>query len=92
MRRARAVVVGAERLDRETLASDRGSAGEVFEIATRARQAGVPTYAVAGANELDAFDARMLDLQVVLEANGTRGLTAAGHRLARLSYRCDETA
>jgi hypothetical protein len=80
MRRARAVIVGAGRLDRETLA---GSA--VFEIATRARQAGVPAYAVTGANELDAFDARMLDLQVILEANGTRGLSAAGRKLARLA-------
>jgi hypothetical protein len=80
MRRARAVVVGAGRLDRQTLA---GSA--VFEIATRARQAGVPAYAVTGANELDAFDARMLDLQVILQASGARGLSAAGRRLARLA-------
>jgi hypothetical protein len=80
MRRARAVVVGAERLDRATLA---GSA--VFEIATRARQAGVPAYAVTGANELDAFDARMLDLQVILEARTARGLAAAGTKLARLA-------
>jgi glycerate kinase len=80
MRRARAVIVGAERLDRGTLA---GSA--VFEIATRARQAGVPTYAVTGANELDAFDARILDLQVILEADGARGLSAAGRKLARLA-------
>src|ERR1700723_1641446 len=39
MRAARAVVVGAKRLDERTLV---GSA--VFEIATRARQAGVPAY------------------------------------------------
>ncbi|HEY2537445.1 MAG TPA: glycerate kinase [Solirubrobacteraceae bacterium] len=80
MRRARAVIVGAERLSRETLA---GSA--VFEIATRARQAGVPAYAVTGANELDAFDARMLDLQLILEARTPRGLVAVGTRLARLA-------
>ena len=42
MRAARAVVVGAGRLDERTLL---GSAA--FEIATRARQAGVPAYAVA---------------------------------------------
>jgi glycerate kinase len=77
LRRARAVVLGAARLDRDTL---RGS--DVFEIATRARQAGVPAYAVTGVNELDAFDARVLDLQVVLEARGTRGLSAAGRKLA----------
>jgi hypothetical protein len=80
MRRARAVIVGAERLSRETLP---GSA--VFEIATRARQAGVPAYAVTGSNELDAFDARMLDLQLILEARTPRGLAAAGTRLARLA-------
>lgn len=79
MRRARAVIVGEERLDRDTLA---GSV--VFEIATRARQAGVPAYGVTAKNELDAFDARILDLQVVLEANSTRALGAAGRKLALL--------
>jgi glycerate kinase len=79
MRRARAVVVGAERLERATL-----PASPVFEIATRARQAGVPAYAVTAVNELDAFDARMLDLQVILVASGMRGLSAAGRKLARL--------
>jgi hypothetical protein len=85
MRNARAVIVGAERLDRATLATDQRSASDVFEIATRARQAGVPAYAVTGVNELDAFDARMLDLQVILEASGMRGLSAAGRKLARLA-------
>ena len=80
MRRARAVVVGAARLDRETLAGS-----TVFEIATRARQAGVPAYAVTGANALDAFDARMLDLQLILEARTVRGLAAAGRKLAQLA-------
>ena len=80
MRRARAVVVGTGRLERMTL-----PASPVFEIATRARQAGVPAYAVTAVNELDAFDARMLDLQVILEASGTRGLSTAGRRLARLA-------
>jgi glycerate kinase len=80
MRRARAVIVGAGGLDRGTLA---GSA--VFEIATRARQAGVPAYGVTRVNELDAFDARILDLQVILEADGARGLSAAGRELARLA-------
>jgi glycerate kinase len=79
MRQARAVVVGAERMCRDTL---RGS--PVFEIATRARQAGVPAYAVTARNELDLFDARMLDLQLVLEARTARGLSAAGRRLAEL--------
>jgi glycerate kinase len=80
MRRARAVVLGADRLDRDTLAGS-----DVFEIATRARQAGVPAYAVTGMNELDAFDTRLLDLQVILEANGMRGVSAAGRKLAQLA-------
>jgi glycerate 2-kinase len=79
MRRARAVIVGTGHLDRGTLAGS-----PVFEIATRARQAGVPAYAVTGANELDAFDARTLDLQVILEASSPRALSAAGRKLARL--------
>jgi glycerate kinase len=78
MRRARAVVIAAARLDHETLL--RGEA--VSEIATRARQAGVPCYAVAGSDGLDPFEARILDLQIVLEAGSERELTAAGRELA----------
>jgi glycerate kinase len=77
MRAARAVVVGAERLDEATLL---GSA--TFELATRARQAGVPAYAVTGRNALSLFDARVLDLQVIVEARDTRALRRAGEKLA----------
>jgi glycerate 2-kinase len=84
MKRARAVIVGDGRLSRETLLSERGASGAVFEISTRARQAGVPAYAITGVNELDAFDARMLDLQVILEARGARELSAAGRKLTGL--------
>jgi glycerate kinase len=79
MRAARAVVLGAGRLDERTLL---GSA--TFELATRARQAGVPAYAVAGENALSLFDARILDLQVVLQARDTRALGRAGEKLAGL--------
>jgi glycerate kinase len=79
MRSARAVVIGAARLDEQVLL---GSA--TFEIATRARQTGVPAYAVTGANALDLFDARILDLQVVLRARDTRTLRRAGEKLAEL--------
>jgi glycerate kinase len=79
MRAARAVVLGAERLDERTLL---GSA--TFELATRARQAGVPAYAVTSANALSLFDARILDLQVIVWARGTRALRRAGERLAGL--------
>ena len=74
---ARAVVIATDRLDERTLA---GSLA--FEVATSARQGGVPAYAVAAENELDPFDARMLDLQAILEASSTRALTAAGRKLA----------
>lgn len=79
MRRARAVIVADSRLAESTL---RGSA--TFEIATRARQAGVPAYAVTGENALDLLDARILDLQVILEAHDIRGLRNAGRKLAVL--------
>ncbi len=79
MRAARAVVIAVEQLHEETLA---GSAA--FEIATRARQSGVPAYAVTAENRLNAFDARILDLQVIIEANGKRALTAAGRKLAEV--------
>jgi glycerate 2-kinase len=79
MRSARAVVVVVERLQERALAGSM-----TFEIATRARQAGVPAYAVTGDNRLDRFDARMLDLQVILQASSARSLSAAGRRLAGL--------
>jgi glycerate kinase len=79
MRAARAVVVGAGRLDEATLL---GSA--TFEVATRARQAGVPAYAVTAVNALSPFDARILDLQVVLQARDVRGLRRAGEQLAEI--------
>jgi glycerate kinase len=84
MRAARAVVVGAERLDERTLLNDRGGVSAVFEIATRARQAGVPAYAVAGKNALSLFDARILDLQIIVKAATTRALRQAGEKLAGL--------
>jgi glycerate 2-kinase len=79
MRAARAVVIAEPRLDERTLAGT-----VAFEIATRARQGGVPAYAVAGEDELDSFDARILDLQTILQARTHRSLTSAGHRLAGL--------
>ena len=79
MRRARAVILGERQLEERAL---RGSVA--FEIATRARQAGVPAYAVTGSNALDRFDARILDLQVIIEASSRRALVAAGRRLAQV--------
>ena len=79
MRRARAVIVGEGRLDLGTLAGKAPG-----EIATRARQGGVPCFAAVGSRALDAFGARILDLQAVLEAGDGEALEAAGRRLATL--------
>ena len=73
---AHAVVVGERRLDRSTL---RGRVAG--EIATRARQAGVPCHAVVGASAIDRFDARILDLQAIVEATTIAELEAAGEAL-----------
>jgi glycerate kinase len=77
MRASRAVVTGEGRLDQQSL---NGKA--VSEVATRARQAGVPCHAVVGQRELDSFGARVLDLQAVIEAGTPRQLAAAGRKLA----------
>jgi glycerate kinase len=79
MRAARAVVTGEGKLDEQSLAGKL-----VSEIATRARQSGVPCYAIVGTRELDSFGARVLDLQVVLEAGTPSELRAAGRRLAKV--------
>jgi glycerate kinase len=79
MHRARAVVLAERRLEEGTL---RGST--TFEIATRARQRGVPAYAVTGENELTPFDARILDLQVIVEARTGRTLVTAATNLAQV--------
>ena len=54
-----AVVTGEGSMDRQTL---RGKA--VFEVATRCRQSGVPCYAVPGMDELDAFEHRLMNVEV----------------------------
>ncbi len=79
MRRARAVVLAEWLLEERTL-----TGSPAFEIATRARQAGVPAYALTAANRLSAFDARILDLQAILEASTPRALQAAARRLAEM--------
>lgn len=77
MRAARAVIVGEGRLERATLE------GRVAgEIATRARQAGVPCHAIVGADAIDRFDARILDLQAILVASTLAEIETAGVALA----------
>ena len=79
MRSARAVVTGEGKLDQQSLAGKL-----VSEIATRARQGGVPCYAIVGRRELDSFGARILDLQAVLEASTLLEIEGAANRLAKL--------
>ncbi|MEY2442413.1 MAG: glycerate 2-kinase [bacterium] len=79
MRAARAVIVGEARIDRGTLA------GRVAgEAAIRARQAGVPCHAVVANQAIDRFDARILDLQAIVEAATIQELEAAGEQIARV--------
>jgi hypothetical protein len=79
MRAARALVIACEHLD------DHALAGSIaFEAATRSRQSGVPTYAITGHDALDPFEARIVDLQVILEASAMRALSTAGRKLAGL--------
>jgi hypothetical protein len=79
MRASRAIVIACAQLDDRTLA---GSIA--FEAATRARQLGVPAYAVTGRDSLDPFEARIVDLQVILQASTARALSIAGRKLAAL--------
>ena len=79
MRAARCVVTGEGRLDQQSLVGKL-----VSEVATRARQAGVPCHVVAGTRELDAMGARVLDLERVLEASTRDELVAAGRKLAEV--------
>ncbi|MBJ7332346.1 MAG: glycerate kinase [Solirubrobacteraceae bacterium] len=77
MRAARAVIVGEGRLDRTSLQ------GKVTgELATRARQAGVPCHAIVGQNALDLMDGRILDLQEIVQATTLDELERAGEALA----------
>ncbi|HEY4281400.1 MAG TPA: glycerate kinase [Conexibacter sp.] len=77
---ARAVIVGEGLLDLSTL-----SGKAPGELATRARQSGVPCFAVVGARTLEPFGGRILDLQAVLEAGDLDALEQAGRELARLA-------
>ena len=74
---SRAVIVGEGRLDATSLQGKIAA-----EIATRARQSGVPAHAIVGSCALDRFDARILDLQEILEAGDEPAIEARG-RVAR---------
>ncbi|HET9123873.1 MAG TPA: glycerate kinase [Solirubrobacteraceae bacterium] len=79
MRAARCVITGEGCLDEQSLVGKL-----VSEVATRARQAGVPCHVVCGTRRLDAMGARVLDLERILEATDAAQLRAAGRKLAEL--------
>jgi glycerate kinase len=56
---ALAIVTGEGRLDEQTIGGKL-----LFEVATRARQGGVPCYAVVGRDDLDAFEHRLMNIEV----------------------------
>jgi glycerate kinase len=72
-----AVVVGEGRFDVTSLEGKIAA-----EIATRARQRGVPAHAIVGSCALERFDARILDLQEIIVAGDESALERAGERLA----------
>ncbi len=76
---SRAVIVGEGRLDATSLEGKIAA-----EIATRARQHGVPAHAIVGSCALDRFDARILDLQEILEAGDEAAIEQAAAALARV--------
>lgn len=78
MRAAAFVIVGEGQLDRTSL---RGKVPG--ELATRARQAGVPCSAVVGRSRISDFDARIIDLMEIIEATDAAQLEAAGRTLAQ---------
>jgi glycerate kinase len=79
LRASHAVIVGEGRLDATTL-----DGKALAECATRARQLGVPAHAIVAVNALDRFDARILDLQTIVEARDPAALEQVAARLARL--------
>ena len=73
MRAAKAVVTGEGKLDEQSLVGK-----VVSEVATRARQSGVPCHAIVGTRRLDSMGARILDLDHILEATTLEEIEAAG--------------
>src|SRR5450755_1109662 len=74
---SRAVIVGEGRLDATSLQGKIAA-----EIATRARQHGVPAHAIVGSCAIDRFDARILDLQEIREAGDEDAIERAAASLA----------
>ena len=79
MRASWAVITGEGKIDAQTLQGK-----VVGELATRCRQAGVPSHAVVGRNELPAFEQRLLDIEGLEEATTLPEIEAAAERIVRV--------
>jgi glycerate kinase len=77
LRASRAVIVGEGRIDATTLDGKAAA-----EVSTRARQIGVPAHAIVAVNAIDPFDARILDLQTIVEAHDVVEIERAANLLA----------
>jgi glycerate kinase len=77
LRASRALIVGEGRIDATTL---EGKA--LAECATRARQIGVPAFAIVAINAIDRFDMRILDLQTIVEAQSVDQIERAAVQIA----------
>ncbi len=78
-----AVVTGEGRLDEQTIGGKL-----LFEVATRARQSGVPCYAVVGQDDLDLFEHRLMNIEVEAASRNcalasVREVERAAQRIAR---------
>ncbi len=76
MRAARLVVIAASKLAPENIQRSVAS-----EVATRARQSGIPCAAVTFSNELDRFSARIYDLYPVLVLEKSNDLSQVADQL-----------
>jgi glycerate kinase len=56
----------------------------VGEVATRARQAGLPCHAIVGRMVMTEFDARILDFESVVEAGSAEAVADAAERLVEV--------
>jgi glycerate kinase len=79
MRASWAVITGEGRIDAQTLQGK-----IVGELATRCRQAGVPSHAIVGRDELGAFEQRLLDIEALEEASTAEEIEAAAERIVRV--------
>jgi glycerate 2-kinase len=77
LRASRAVIVGEGRIDATTLDGKAAA-----EVSTRARQLGVPAHAIVAVNALGRFDARILDLQTIVEAGDVDEIVRVAGQLA----------